>query len=366
MIMKKIDAILNKVYNRQILSAAEVKFLLGLRDKNEISALFRTAREMRHRYFGNKLFLYGFVFFSTYCGNDCAFCYYRASNSVSRRYRLTVAEAVESACGLADSGVHLIDLTMGEDSFFLQCESGLRKLETLVSKVKANTNLPVMISPGVVPEEYLTVLSVAGADWYACYQETHNRRLFSKLRPGQDYDRRFITKQHAKKIGLLIEEGILTGVGENGSDIAMSMNKMRDIEAQQVRVMSFNPQVGTPMSSRSSPDRLQELLIIAMMRLLFPEKLIPASLDIDGVQNLKHRFDAGANVITSLIPPLRGLSGVSQIGLGINEGNRTVDGVLGVIDESGLEIAPESEYLQWISTEKKKVHKNNALCETVV
>ena len=364
--MKKIDAILDKAYNRQILSEAEVKFLLGLRDKKEISALFLTARDLRHRYFGNKLFLYGFVYFSTYCRNECAFCFYRASNRASRRYRKTVAEAVESACGLADSGVHLIDLTMGEDSFFLQCESGLKKLESLVTQVKANTNLPVMISPGLLSDEYLTVLSGAGADWYACYQETHNRELFSRLRPGQDYDRRFLAKQHAKKIGLLIEEGILTGVGESGNDITMSMNVMREMGAQQVRVMSFNPQEGTPMSGRSSPDRLQELQIIAVMRLLFPEKLIPASLDIDGVKNLKQRLDAGANVITSLIPPLSGLSGVSQIDLDINEGHRTVDGVLRVIDESGLEIARASEYLQWIGTEKKKADKRNTVCETVI
>ena len=190
--------------------------------------------------------------------------------------------------------------------------------------------------------------------------------MFSRLRPGQDYDRRFLAKQHAKKIGLLIEEGILTGVRESGNDITMSMNIMREMGAQQVRVMSFNPQEGTPMSGRSSPDRLQELQIIAVMRLLFPEKLIPASLDIDGVKNLKQRLDAGANVITSLIPPLSGLSGVSQIDLDINEGHRTVDGVLRVIDESGLEIALASEYLQWIGTEKKKADKRNTVCETVI
>jgi methylornithine synthase len=364
--MKKITSILDKAYSRQCLSESEIKFLLGLKRKEELSDLFLAARDLRHRYFGNKLFLYGFVYFSTYCRNECVFCYHRASNLSSRRYRKTAAEVIESACRLAESGVHLIDLTMGEDSFFLQCEPGLKKLSNLVSQVKANTNLPIMISPGLLSVEYLTALFEAGADWYACYQETHNKKLFSILRPGQDYEERFQAKQQAKKIGYLIEEGILTGVGESRGDIFASMNTMHEMGAQQIRVMSFNPQAGTPMSGRTPPDRLQELKITAVMRLLYPQKLIPASLDIEGIKNLIKRFDAGSNILTSLIPPSSGLSGVSQIELDINEGHRTVEGVLDVIEEAGLEIASASDYLRWIVCEMKKADNKSNICETVI
>jgi methylornithine synthase len=364
--MKKIDEILDKAYNRQVLSNAEIKLLLGLRDKKHLTALYLTARELRQRYFGKKLFLYGFIYFSTYCRNECAFCFYRASNASSRRYRKTASEIVEFACGLANTGVHLIDLTMGEDSYFLRCESGLKNLETLVTQVKAATKLPIMISPGLLSVEYLNALYEAGADWYACYQETHNRELFSRLRLGQDYNRRLQAKQQAKEAGLLIEEGILTGVGDSRNDITTSMNCMREIGAQQVRVMSFNPQAGTPMSDHPAPDRLQEFIVIAVMRLLFPEKLIPASLDIDGAKNLKKRLDAGANVVTSLIPPLSGLVGVSQIDLGIEEGQRTVEGVMHVIDESGMEIALASEYRRWISDAKKKTCNRSTVCEAII
>ena len=46
-------------------------------------------------------------------------------------------------------------------------------------------------------------LKKAGADWYACYQETHNRELFGKLRLEQDYDARWEAKVFAKAAGLL-------------------------------------------------------------------------------------------------------------------------------------------------------------------
>lgn len=48
------------------------------------------------------------------------------------------------------------------------------------------------------------------------------------------------------------------------------------------------------------------------MRLLFPDKLIPASLDVDGISGLELRLMAGANVVTSIIPPNEGLAGVAQ------------------------------------------------------
>ena len=50
-------------------------------------AVFAAAREARARSFGDAVFLYGFVYFSTYCRNECAFCFYRADNDESPRYR---------------------------------------------------------------------------------------------------------------------------------------------------------------------------------------------------------------------------------------------------------------------------------------
>lgn len=154
-----------------------------------------------------------------------------------------------------------------------------------------------------------------------------------------------------------MEEGILTGVGDSWVDIATSMHMMRDIGAHQVRVMGFVPQKGTPMDNWSSPPRIRELKIIAVLRILFPDRLIPASLDIDGICGLKDRLQAGANVVTSLTPPHMGLAGVSHNSLDIDEGYRTVKGVLPLIEEIGLTAASKEDYLCWIGNEKEKLIK---------
>ena len=58
--------------------------LLRIDNRNEIEELFSQARKAREKEFGNKIFMYGFVYFSTWCRNDCNFCYYRKSNEIDR------------------------------------------------------------------------------------------------------------------------------------------------------------------------------------------------------------------------------------------------------------------------------------------
>lgn len=87
---------------------------------------------------------------------------------------------------------------------------------------------------------------------------------------------------------------------------------------------------------------------MAIMRLLFPDRLVPASLDVCGLGGLKARLQAGANVITSLVPPGEGLAGVAQSTLDIDEARRTVASVEPVLQECGLEVASEAEYRRWV------------------
>jgi methylornithine synthase len=351
----RFEFLLDKALRLIPLTREEIVFLLALDDEDKISRLFETARELRTGFFGDKIFAYGFVYFSTHCRNNCRFCSSRVSNRGKVRYRKTEKEIREAAVELAESGVHLLDLTMGEDPLYFSRSEGFESLIELAGRIKQETGLPVMISPGVVSEDTLRGFARAGVDWYACYQETHNPRLFEDMRTGQSFEVRMGRKYLARRLGLLVEEGIMTGIGETLEDIADSMAAMRRLGAHQTRVMSFTPQDGTPMAGRPSPLRLRELLIIAVMRLVFPDRLIPASLDIDGLGYLKERLDAGANVVTSLIPPALGLSGVSQATLDIDEGNRTPAGIRPILDAAGLELAGADEYKSWVREERKKL-----------
>lgn len=179
----KLRHVLQKAECGEPLSSLELQFLLSRSKPDELNQVFKLARSLRNRYFENKVFLYSFIYFSTWCRNNCTFCYYRKSNRYPTRYRKTESEVLEAAISAAESGVHLIDLTLGEDPYYYK-RYGFSSLVDLVKKVKMNTGLPIMISPGVVPAQVLNELSLAGADWYACYQETHNKMTALQLLGG--------------------------------------------------------------------------------------------------------------------------------------------------------------------------------------
>ena len=330
---------------KRTFSRQELTEILRSDDPQLLQELFETARKIRDEVQGNKIFAYGFVYFTTYCRNNCNFCYYRKSNGIER-YRKSEEEILSISKALIDSGVDLIDLTMGEDPAYHN--DGFETLARIVRRIKEEYDTPVMVSPGVVDREIIDKLADAGADFYALYQETHNRELFAKLRVGQNYDERMNAKLYAKEKGMFIEEGLLAGVGEKEEDIADSLLIMGEIGARQVRVMSFIPQEGSPMENCRTPDRLEELKIIALMRLLYPTALIPASLDVDGIGGLKDRINAGANLITSIIPPKSGFMGVAQNTMDVDEGGRTVKEAAAILDEMGLRIAAKDEYRRFL------------------
>ena len=333
----EIEGIIGRALAGETPATGEIETLLAIDDAAAAAPLFAAAAELRRRHFGDAVFLYGFVYFSTWCRNDCTFCLYRRGNAQSPRYRKSRDEVVAISAGLAASGVHLIDLTMGEDPlYFAGHEFGA--LVELVSAVKAATGLPVMASPGVVTPDVLAALRDAGAEWYACYQEIHDREVYARLRTGQDFDQRARARLEAAALGMLVEDGMLLGVGETVGQ----------------RALPVVPQRGTPLAHLAPAERLGELVTIAAMRLVMPDRLIPASLDVDGIAGLEPRLAAGANVVTSIVPPDAGLAGVSQSELDIDEGLRTAPEVAVRLAAAGLRVATPGEYADWGSAARRR------------
>jgi len=137
--------------------------------------------------------------------------------------------------------------------------------------------------------------------------------------------------------------------------IADSIEAMRFLQISQMRAMTFVPQTGTPMQAWKKPDPLREMLIIAVLRLAFPDRLIPASPDVDGLTGLQSRLEAGANVVTSLVPPGFGLAGVAQNSLDIADAKRTTASILPELEKLGLQSASTEDYLTWLKDRRRQI-----------
>ena len=354
-----LTSVLAKAHQGLTLDVDDILYLLHIEDADQLQELYDAACRIRDTYFGNNVYLYGFLYLSTYCQNSCAFCYFSRNNSNCTRYRKSTDEIIHAARMLQDSGVHLLDLTMGEDPYFHNRSQGAHALVQMLEDVRAATSLPFMISPGVLPYEVLKDIKTAGVSWYACYQETYSRELFQRLRCGQSFSQRLTAKKQAQDLGFLTEEGILCDVGESYADLAQSLMEMGRMDFDQLRAMTFVPQAGTPLERHrpAQPDLEQKL--IAILRILHPSKLIPASLDVGGLQGLQERLAAGANVVTSIVPPGCGLSGVANHALDIENFNRTVERISSRIDSLGLRIGTLERYTHWMHKASSKWVQNN-------
>ena len=361
----RLTALLADMEQGMTLEKPDIAWMLGRRDPEDTARLFAAARSVRERCFGSQVYFYGFLYFSTHCRNNCRFCRYRRANTSLERYRKTKEEILSAAMEMAGAGVHLIDLTMGEDPDIVGgTQSQIREWVEMIRSVGQHTHLPVMISPGTLANDVLADLARAGVIWYACYQETHNEKLYDSLRPGQDYQHRLSGKYRARDLGLLVEEGILTGVGETAADLADSIDFMRRFAVDQARVMRFVPQPGIPLAFTASADRGNELVTIAVMRLVMPDVLIPASLDVDGLAGLAERLDAGANVVTSIVPPLAGLAGVANPVLDIAEAGRSLAKVVPVLHRCGLVPAAAEDYQAWVANRQALHRRTGFFCHT--
>jgi methylornithine synthase len=327
---------------------AELETLLGIGTMEEAEPLFAAARELRRRYFGDAIFLSGFVYHSTYCRNACTFCLYRKGDKEAPRYRMSLDDILTACRGLADSGVHLLDITSGEDP--LTHDAGKYEwYSEIIAAVKAETGKAIMISPGVVPADTMKSLKEAGADIYACYQETHTRELFDRRRMGQDYDVRWAARVNAKRAGMLVEDGCLTGMDETLADRANSVLTMgRNMDLDMARNMTFVPQPGSPMADHAPNTNFNELLITAALRLMRPGWMTTASLDCESLAGMEPRVNAGASVVTSLIYPESGIRGVANAELDVEERLRTVPPVTEKLHGMGLRVGTDDEYRAWI------------------
>ena len=350
--MNEVEETIGRAKRGEDIGTAGVAELLSITEPGDLEKLFAAARDSRDRIFGNKVFTYGFVYFSTYCKNNCNFCYFRRSNGDIGRYRKSIEEIVQLAGSLKDAGINLADLTMGEDPEMYA--NGYRRLLDTISAVNDDVGISIMSSPGALPKDVFPLIREAGADWHACYQETYNRQLFESLRVEQSYDDRMNQKVWAMEAGLLAEDGMMIGLGENTEDRADTILRMGSLGCQQIRAMTFVPQEGTPMQERPAYNSEIELKAIAVMRILFPDRLIPCSLDVEGIAGLKTRLHAGANVITSIVPPNRNLAGVAQHELDIENGNRSVEHVFQMLEDLGYRPARSSEYVAFLDAHRPR------------
>ena len=252
---------------------------------------------------------------SNHCRRKCAYCGLRAPNTKLRRYRMSIAEILDSTRLAARLGYGTVVLQAGEDEALTSST-----VAEIIKSIRADDDaggLAITLSLGERSEEELAIWKQAGADRYLLRFETSNRTLFRRIHPpvpGHKCDRMAILAT-LRKLGYEVGSGIMVGLpGQTHEDLARDIEAFIELDLDMIGIGPYVPHVQTPLATaatakrdQSPPTATMAHKVIALTRLAIPDINMPATTAlnaIDGLTGYEVALSRGANVVMpDLTPP---------------------------------------------------------------
>ena len=294
--------LIEKLNNTHSLNKDEALQLIkqGAQHKN---LLFALAQETAQKSFGRQIFVRGLIEFTNYCENDCYYCGIRRSNKNAARYRLTQEEILECCRAGYGLGFRTFVLQGGEDYFYSD-----EDIAAIVRAIKAqHPDCAVTLSIGERTRKTYALWKQAGADRYLLRHETADFAHYAKLHPAElSAANRQQCLYTLKELGYQAGAGFMVGspyqTAENLADDLMFLQKLRP---QMIGIGPFIPHHDTPFKDEPAGSVELTLVLLAVLRLLFPHVLLPATTALGTLApgGRLLGIKAGANVIMPNLSP---------------------------------------------------------------
>ena len=179
-----VESLLEKAALYKGLSHREAAVLLecDISDLNE--KMKSLAREIKQKFYGNRVVLFAPLYLSNYCINGCTYCPYHAKNKHIPRKKLTQEEIRAEVIALQNMGHKRLALETGEDPVNNPLEYVLESIKTIYSiKHKNGAIRRVNVNIAATTVENYSKLKDAGIGTYILFQETYNKKAYEKLHP---------------------------------------------------------------------------------------------------------------------------------------------------------------------------------------
>ncbi|MCL2698036.1 MAG: [FeFe] hydrogenase H-cluster radical SAM maturase HydE [Oscillospiraceae bacterium] len=290
----------DKLARERILTRDEFKKLLISDD----DYLHEKARNEREKIYGNKIYLRGLIEFTNYCKNNCLYCGLRHANTQAKRYRLTKGQILECCAAGYDAGIRTFVLQGGEDAFYTD-----EVLTDVIRAIKNNySDCAITLSVGERGYDSLKLLRAAGADRYLLRHETADTRHYAALHPPEmSLAARQKCLRDLKELGFQTGCGFMVGSpGQTLANIADDLFFIKELDPEMVGAGPFIPHSNTPFAEEKAGDLKLVLNILAILRLMKPSLLLPATTALATISNRGYEqgVNAGANVIMQNISPV--------------------------------------------------------------
>lgn len=296
------NSLLEELYKNNNLSKKDLIYILDNIDDMSRSYLFKLARKTLINVYGNKIYIRGLLEFTNYCKNNCAYCGIRRDNKDLSRYRLSNEEIFLSLEEGNKLGYKTFVLQGGEDSYFTD--------ELLVNIIKEIKNrypdTALTLSIGERSYESYEKLYEAGADRFLLRHEIAVPHLYNEIHPGMSFDNRVKCLYNLKKIGYQHGAGFIVGLPkENNEVLAENLIFLKKLNPAMVGIGPLIPHPNTPLKNEKVGSAEKTIILIALIRLLLPQALIPVTTALNTIckDSLERGFMAGANVVMLNLSP---------------------------------------------------------------
>lgn len=277
--------------------------LLAAERPEEVQALFDVADGVRRRYVGDDIYLRGLIEFSNVCRRSCLYCGLRAPNAKVERYRMPIAEIVETAERAYHLGFRTVVLQSGEDPWYT-----VERMCEIIRSIKSRVDLAVTLSIGERPREEYAAMKEAGADRYLLRHEAADAGLYASLHPDLRYEERLRCLRWLRELGYQVGAGSMVGLpGQTLEMLAKDILILRELEVDMVGIGPFIPNPETPLGSAPRGSVEMTLKMVALARIVTREALIPVTTALASIDPLgrEKAFLAGANVVMPNVTPLK-------------------------------------------------------------
>ena len=179
-----IEQLIEKAALCKGLTHREAAILLECNQPDLIERIFHLAKEIKQKFYGNRIVMFAPLYLSNYCVNGCVYCPYHAKNKTIVRKKLTQEEIRREVIALQDMGHKRLALEAGEHPSLNPIEYILESIQTIYSiKHKNGAIRRVNVNIAATTVENYRQLKEAGIGTYILFQETYHKNNYEALHP---------------------------------------------------------------------------------------------------------------------------------------------------------------------------------------
>lgn len=277
-----ISGLLERAKDCKGLTHREAAVLLEC-DQEDLNQQMETlAKEIKQKFYGNRIVMFAPLYLSNYCINGCTYCPYHFKNKNICRKKLTQDEIRQEVIALQDMGHKRLAIEAGEDPVRNPIEYILESIETIYSiKHKNGAIRRVNVNIAATTVDNYRRLKEAGIGTYILFQETYHKERYEQLHPtGPKHNYAYHTEAMDRAMEAGIDDvgiGVLFGLDGYRYDFVGMLMHAEHLEAAMgvgphtISVPRIRP--ADDIDTEDFPDAISDDLfakIVAVLRIAVP------------------------------------------------------------------------------------------------